>query len=64
MDYRSLYLHFECGVYFYKTKSITSIKEDVFDNIEQSKEYTKEDLKDGRRLELWHAILRVFATLM
>ena len=64
MDYRSLYLHFECGVYLYKTKSITSIKEDVFDTLEQSKEFTKEDLKNGRRFELWQAILRVFAPLM
>jgi len=28
MDYRSFYLHFECGVWTYKSKSVLDIKED------------------------------------
>ena len=64
MDYRSLYLHFECGVYLYKTKCIKDIKQDAIDTISVSHEFSKEDLKDSRRHALWQAILRVFAPLM
>ena len=64
MDYRSLYLHFECGVYMYKCKCINDIKKDVIDTISRSKEFTKEDIKDGKTSSLWQAILRVFAPLM
>ena len=64
MDYRSLYLHFECGVYLYKTKCIKDIKQDAIDTIAVSHEFSKEDLKDSRRHALWQAILRVFAPLM
>lgn len=64
MDYRSLYLHFECGVYLYKCKCLGDIKKDVIDTISRSKEFTKEDIKDGRRNSLFQAILRVFAPLM
>lgn len=38
LDYRSLYLHFECGVWMYKTKSVLEVKEDtlrVFDICEK-----------------------------
>ena len=64
MDYRSLYLHFECGVYMYKCKCINDIKKDVIDTISRSTEFTKEDIKDGKTSSLWQAILRVFAPLM
>ena len=64
MDYRSLYLHFECGVYMYKCKCINDIKKDVIDTISRSTEFTKEDIKDGKTSALWQAILRVFAPLM
>ena len=64
MDYRSLYLHFECGVYLYKSKCISDIKQDALDTFSKSKEFLKEHIKDGKRYSLWQAILRVFAPLM
>ena len=64
MDYRSLYLHFECGVYMYKCKCISDIKKDVLETISKSKEFSKKDINNGRRNSLWQAILRVFAPLM
>ena len=64
MDYRSLYLHFECGVYLYKCKCLNDIKEDALDTISKSREFTEEDIRAGRRYALWQAILRVFAPLM
>ncbi|WP_455539933.1 cardiolipin synthase [Terrisporobacter sp.] len=64
MDYRSLFLHFECGVYMYKCRCINDIKQDALDTISKSREFSKKDIKDGRRNSLWQAILRVFAPLM
>lgn len=64
MDYRSLYLHFECGVYLYKCNCLSDIKKDALDTISKSREFSEEDIKAGRRYALWQAILRVFAPLM
>lgn len=64
MDYRSLYLHFECGVYLYKCKCINEIKKDVINTISRSRQFTEKDIKGGRRNSLFQAILRVFAPLM
>ena len=64
MDYRSLYLHFECGVYLYKCKCLDEIKLDAINTMAKSKEYTKDDIKEGKTRDLWQAILRVFAPLM
>ena len=65
MDYRSLYLHFECGVFLYKTKSVMQIKEDFLKILEVSQNITLEDttkVKWSNRFV--RAILRVFAPLM
>ena len=45
MDYRSLYLHFECGVFLYKTKSVMQIKEDFLNILKVSQNITLEDTK-------------------
>ncbi|MBS5886187.1 MAG: cardiolipin synthase [Clostridium sp.] len=65
MDYRSLYLHFECGVLLYKTKSLMEIKNDFMETLEVCKLIT---IEDCHRIK-WSnkfitAILRVFAPLM
>lgn len=36
MDYRSLYLHFECGAYLYGTDSVLDVKKDVLETIDKS----------------------------
>ena len=65
MDYRSLYLHFECGVFLYKTKSVFEIKEDYLKILEVSKNITIEDTKKVKWSNRFiRAILRVFAPLM
>lgn len=64
MDYRSLYLHFECGVFMYKTSAIRDIKADALDTIAKSKEITIEDCNRGLFIGLGQAILRGFAPLM
>ena len=65
MDYRSLYLHFECGVLLYKTKSVKEIKEDFFNILSESQEISIEDCRKERLSNRFiTAILRVFAPLM
>lgn len=65
LDYRSLYLHFECGVLMYKTESIKDIKEDFLNTIEKSRKISIEDTKKIKFINRFvTAILRVFAPLM
>ncbi|MEG0359980.1 MAG: phospholipase D-like domain-containing protein, partial [Anaerorhabdus sp.] len=65
LDYRSLYLHFECGVLLYKTKSVLQIKEDYLNTLELSQQITLEDTKQVKWSNRFiRAILRVFAPLM
>ncbi|MGL4761842.1 MAG: cardiolipin synthase [Sarcina sp.] len=65
MDYRSLYLHFECGVFLYKTKSVNQIKKDFTETMNISQRFTLEDcnkIKWSNRIV--RSILRVFAPLL
>lgn len=65
LDYRSLYLHMECGTFMYKCSSINDMKKDFLSSLKVSKEITKIEynkLSKGRRL--YWAILRLFAPLL
>lgn len=62
MDYRSLFLHFECGVFLYQTNIISEIKADILQTICESKEITDNKMSMPKRL--MQAILRLFAPLM
>lgn len=64
MDYRSLFLHFECGVLVYNTNTVNEIKQDFLDTIAVSKEITKEIVVKGRFRGLYEAVLRLFAPLL
>lgn len=64
LDYRSLYLHFECGVYMYDVATIKDIKDDFLNTIELSKEITYDDVVRGRFRGWFEAILRLFAPLL
>ena len=64
LDYRSLYLHFECGVLMYKTDCITDIKTDFDEIIKISKKVLVADIKVNFFRKLKRAILRLFAPLM
>ena len=67
MDYRSLYLHFECGVLMFESSAIEDLKKDALKTFDISHEVTIEERKRGkiRELEggLIDSILRVFAPL-
>lgn len=65
MDYRSLYLHFECGTWLYKTETIRDIKEDFLDMLEIATPITLEDCRRVKLVtRLMRSILRLFAPLM
>lgn len=64
MDYRSLYLHFECGTYFYKTSLVKHLKEDACRTMEQSREVHMSDTRQGFFGGLLCAVLRLFAPLL
>ena len=65
LDYRSLYLHFECGVWLYNCSSIYTIKKDYTNILKESKEIT---LKNLGKLTWFNSlkrqILKAFAPLM
>jgi len=65
MDYRSLYLHFECGVWMYKCSVISDMKEDFLKTLEKCKLVTLEDMNSVRWYRrLFRAVLRILAPLM
>lgn len=64
LDYRSLYLHFECGVYMEDVDCIKDIKDDVCETITKCKEVTKKEATPKLLKGMWQAVLRLFAPLM
>jgi cardiolipin synthase len=65
LDYRSLFLHFECGVWMYKTSAIASIKEDCMDVFDSSREVTI-DFCSSRNIfvRMIQSVMRLFAPLL
>ena len=65
LDYRSLYHHFECGLYMEDTSSITDIKLDFKNTLEQSQRVTLDDIKNYNTfMTLTGKVLKLFAPLM
>lgn len=63
MDYRSLYLHFECGVLMYETQSVKDLKKDSIKTIRASREVSIEDIEKGVLGRFFDAFLRLVAPL-
>lgn len=64
MDYRSLYLHFECGCYMENVDVIQDIKNDLLDTIEKSNKVTEKEISPNLLKWIWQALLRLVAPLM
>ncbi len=47
LDYRSLYLHFECGVWLYKNRAVAQVKEDFLASLQVCQEIQLEDCPSG-----------------
>ncbi|MDO4466297.1 MAG: cardiolipin synthase [Bacillota bacterium] len=63
LDYRSLFLHFECNSLFYKASIIDVLKEDFEDTISKSKERTLADQKTGFIHFMINGLLRIISPL-
>ncbi|MDO5726152.1 MAG: cardiolipin synthase [Tissierellia bacterium] len=63
MDYRSLYLHFECGTLMINSEAIKDLKTDCFEVFKLSKLVTETDIKRGPLSDLTRAVLRVLSPL-
>ena len=65
LDYRSLYLHFENGVWFYKNKVVGDILEDFRETLNYCDPINIEFCRDRNILVRgFQSILRLFAPLL
>lgn len=64
MDFRSLYMHFECGVRLYDTPAIQDIKDDFLATLPLCREISLKDCSRNVFTGLLQDILRLFAPLM
>lgn len=65
LDFRSLYLHFECATWMYKTESILKVKEDYLKTLEKCQEITYSDCCNVNIfVRIGRGLLRLFAPMM
>ncbi len=65
LDYRSLYLHFECGVWMYRTSSVEQVKKSTLKALEASEKITLEKVRGISKVKkIIRTILKIFAPLM
>ena len=64
LDYRSLYLHFENGLFLYNNDTVMDIKKDILDTLEDCNRIMPEMCKKNMFFLLLQGILRIFAPLL
>ena len=65
LDYRSLYLHYECAAYLHNIPALADIRQDFEKTIEKSQEITLENFKKPRLFtRMVTAVLKLLAPLM
>ena len=64
LDYRSLYLHFECGVWLYESRVVRQVKEDFQNTQKVCHAVTPAECQRGRLIRLFQEILRLLAPLL
>ncbi len=64
MDYRSLYLHFECGTLMYNNPEIKQVKKDDLETMEKCRKVELSDMKTNFLGELFDSFLRSIAPLL
>lgn len=64
LDYRSLYLNFECGVYLYGSSAVMAIKNDFLDTLEKCVRIERQTIRHKLPLRLAQSILRLFAPML
>lgn len=64
LDYRSLYFHFENGVYLYRCPAVMDIKNDIIKTLEDCTNITLDLCRKNMFFQLVQGILRIFAPLL
>ncbi|MBO4898051.1 MAG: cardiolipin synthase [Clostridia bacterium] len=65
LDYRSLYHHFECATYMYRTKCIPDIENDFKETLSKCREVTYDTIKNEKLLyKLTGTLMKFIAPLM
>ncbi len=64
LDYRSLYLHFECGARLYGSDAILDIKRDFLSTLEMCEEITNEKCKKNIISKFDQIVMRLWAPFM
>lgn len=65
LDYRSLYHHFECGTFLYRTECIAEIEKDFQDTLEKCSRVTQESIKNEKiSYKMMGSCMKFIAPLM
>ena len=65
LDYRSLYLHFECGVWMYVSHAVMELKEDVMQTLEMSTQITLAEVRSWKLpVRMMQSLLRLMAPML
>ncbi len=64
LDFRSLYLHFECAALMYESAAVKDVEADFLKTLERCREITLEDCKRNIFVRFVRSITRLFAPLM
>ncbi|MBE6633559.1 MAG: cardiolipin synthase [Ruminococcaceae bacterium] len=64
LDFRSLYLHFECGVCLYRADAVLAMETDFLQTLFRSKEITERDCRVSPPKKLLQDICRLFSPWM
>lgn len=65
LDFRSLYLHFECGVWMYQSKAVMQVKEDCLKTFSCSEEMTLAFCRNRNLfIRMLQSVMRLFAPLL
>lgn len=64
LDFRSLYLHFECGAMLYASRAVLEAKEDFISTLDLCEEITANDCKVNVFMRFVNSIMRLIAPLL
>lgn len=64
MDFRSLYLHFECGVRMFESTAVVQVRDDFVSTLELCHEMTLDDCRIRPLARLGTSVLRLIAPLL
>ncbi len=65
MDYRSFYLHYECGAWMCSKDIVVNVRKDILDTIEISEEISYEAWKKRPiKMKIYQAFLNLFQTIV